>query len=80
VTDELDHQVRMALRRRRRSPLFSIAIIVFAVCATAVAYLWISYGNGFKQQCSPRRKSRTLPPSALSSLSVAQILMLLNGR
>jgi len=45
VTDELDHQVRKALRRRRRSRLFPIAVIVFAVCATACAYLWVNYGT-----------------------------------
>ncbi len=44
MTDELDHQVRMALRRRRRSRFFPIAVIVFAVCTTACAYLWVNYG------------------------------------
>lgn len=44
MTDELDHQIRMALRRRRQSSLFPIAIIVFAICATACAYLWVNYG------------------------------------
>jgi cytoskeletal protein RodZ len=45
VTDELDDQVRKALRSRRRSRLFPIAVIVFAVCATACAYLWVNYGT-----------------------------------
>jgi hypothetical protein len=45
VTDELDHQVRTALRRRRRSRIFPIAVIVFAICASASAYLWINHGN-----------------------------------
>jgi hypothetical protein len=44
VTDALDHQVRKALRRRRRSRLFPIAVIVFTVCATACAYLWVNHG------------------------------------
>jgi hypothetical protein len=44
VTNELDHQVRMALRRQRRSRLFPIAVIVFAACATACAYLWVNHG------------------------------------
>jgi hypothetical protein len=45
MTDELDRQVRTALRRRRRSRMFPIAIIVFAICAGASAYLWINHGN-----------------------------------
>jgi hypothetical protein len=44
VTDELDHQVRTALRRRRRSRFFPIAAIVLAICGTACAYLWVNYG------------------------------------
>ena len=44
MTDGLDHQIRMALRRRRRSRPLPIAIIVFAICATACAYLWVKYG------------------------------------
>jgi hypothetical protein len=45
MTDELDRQVRTALRRRRRSRMFPIALIVFAICAGASAYLWINHGN-----------------------------------
>jgi hypothetical protein len=44
MTDALDHQVRKTLRRRRRSRLFPIAVIVFAACATACAYLWVNHG------------------------------------
>jgi cell division protein FtsB len=43
MTDELDRQVRTALRRRRRSRIIPVATIVFAVCAGASAYLWINY-------------------------------------
>ena len=35
MTDALDHQVRKTLRRRRRSRLFPIAVIVFAVDGSA---------------------------------------------
>jgi hypothetical protein len=45
MTDELDRQVRTALRRRRRSRMFPIALIVFAICAGTTAYLWINHGN-----------------------------------
>jgi cytoskeletal protein RodZ len=46
VTDELDQQVRKALQRpRRRSRVVPIALIVFAICASACAYLWVDYGD-----------------------------------
>jgi hypothetical protein len=45
VTDELDHQVRLALQRRRRSPIVPIAVFVFAIIASACAYLWVNYGD-----------------------------------
>jgi hypothetical protein len=45
VTDELDQQVRNALQRRRRSRVTPIALIVFAVGASACAYLWVNYGD-----------------------------------
>jgi hypothetical protein len=45
MTDELDRQVRTALRRRRRSRMFPITLIVFAICAAASAYLWVNHGN-----------------------------------
>jgi hypothetical protein len=43
VTDELDHQVRLVLRRRKRSRLVPITLIVFAIGASAAAYLWLNY-------------------------------------
>jgi hypothetical protein len=46
VTDELDQQVRQALQRQRRGPRTTpIALIVFAVGASACAYLWVNYGD-----------------------------------
>jgi hypothetical protein len=45
VTDELDHQVRVALQRRRRSRIVPIALIVFAISAVGCAYLWVTYGD-----------------------------------
>jgi hypothetical protein len=44
VTDELDHQIRLALRRRRRSPIVPIALVVFAI-SVACACLWANYGD-----------------------------------
>jgi hypothetical protein len=45
VIDELDQQVRTAFRRRQRSRISPIAIIVFAICAGASAYPWINHGD-----------------------------------
>ncbi len=45
MTDELDQQVRKALQRRRRSRVAPIALIVFAIGASACAYLWVNYGD-----------------------------------
>jgi hypothetical protein len=48
VTEELDHQVREALRHRRRSPIVPIVLIVFAIGAGVCAYLWVTYGDDFR--------------------------------
>src|ERR1700722_18161274 len=45
VTDELDQQVRDALRRRRRSRIVPIALILCAVGGSACAYLWVNFGD-----------------------------------
>ena len=45
MTDDLDHQVRLALRRQGRSPLVPIVFIWFAIGGTACAYLWLNYGD-----------------------------------
>jgi hypothetical protein len=45
VTEALDQQVREALQRRRRSRIVPIALIVFAVGASACAYLWVNHGD-----------------------------------
>lgn len=45
MTDELDHQVRLALQRRKRSRLVPITLIVLAIGASAAAYLWLNYGD-----------------------------------
>jgi hypothetical protein len=45
VTEELDHQVRLALRHRRRSRIVPVALILFAISASACAYLWVTYGD-----------------------------------
>lgn len=45
MTDELDQQVREALKRRRRSRVTPIALIMLAVVASACAFLWRNYGD-----------------------------------
>ena len=45
MTEALDLQVREALQRRQRSRIVPIALIVFAVGASACAYLWVNYGD-----------------------------------
>ena len=45
MTEELDQRVRDALQRRRRSRIVPITLIVFAVGASACAYLWVNYGD-----------------------------------
>lgn len=46
MTDDIEHQLRQALRKRRRSSsrvAVAIAVAVFAVIAGASAYLWFDY-------------------------------------
>jgi hypothetical protein len=45
VTDDFDHQVRQALRRRRRAPRVLLSVSVLAVIAAAAAYLWLNYAG-----------------------------------
>jgi hypothetical protein len=45
MTEELDQQVREALRGRRRSRTVPILLIFCAVSGTACAYLWINFGD-----------------------------------
>jgi hypothetical protein len=51
VTDDLDHQVRAALQRRRTFPRVLISVGGFAVIAAGAAYLWLDY-DGLVQQGS----------------------------
>jgi hypothetical protein len=44
VTEELDHQARPVLHRRR-SRIVPVALIVFALSASACIYLWVTYGD-----------------------------------
>jgi hypothetical protein len=60
VTDELDQQVRQALQRQPRRPRATpIAVVVFAVGASACAYLWVNYGD--------RVRAVLAQPTAISS-------------
>jgi hypothetical protein len=45
VTEEIDQQVREALRRRQRSRTVPILLIMCAVGGTAGAYLWVNFGD-----------------------------------
>jgi uncharacterized coiled-coil protein SlyX len=53
VTDELDHQIRQALQRRRRSPIFPVAVVVFAIAASGLAYAWVNYGDQVRAAMVP---------------------------
>jgi hypothetical protein len=63
VTDELDQQVRDALRRRRRSRIVPIALILCAVGGSACAYLWVNFGD------QVRTAVFGIPPSAGSTVA-----------
>ena len=45
MTEELDQQVREALRRRQRSRTVPIFLIMCAVGGSACAYLWVNFGD-----------------------------------
>ena len=72
MTNELDHQVRMALRRRRRSPLLPIAIIVFGLCATAGAYLWVNHGAQIRTAVFFAKPQTSDPTAASGEPSVSR--------
>jgi uncharacterized coiled-coil protein SlyX len=43
MTDDLDRQVRQALRRRKRFPVVPISVVLLALIAAAGAYFWFNY-------------------------------------
>jgi hypothetical protein len=45
VTDDLDHQVRQALQRRRRSPKILLYVCIFAAVAGTFGYLWLNFDS-----------------------------------
>jgi hypothetical protein len=45
MTEDLDRQVRQALRRRKRFPVVLIPLVLLAVIGAAGAYLWLNYGG-----------------------------------
>jgi phage shock protein A len=58
VTDDLDHQVRQALQRRRRSPSVLLYVCIVAAIAGASGYLWLNYDSLAKLAFAER------PPAA----------------
>ena len=65
VTDELDQQVREALKRRRRSRVTPIVLIVLAVIASACAFLWRNYGD------QVRTAMFAMPPATGSTVAAS---------
>jgi hypothetical protein len=45
MTDELEHHVRQALQRRRKSPGVFLYVCIFAAVAGASGYLWLNYDS-----------------------------------
>lgn len=45
MTDDLDHQVRKALQRRRRSPKVLLYVCIFAAVVGTSGYLWLNYDS-----------------------------------
>jgi hypothetical protein len=62
----------MALRRQRRSRLFPIAVIVFAVCATACAYLWVNHSAQIRTAVFFAKPQTSDPTAASGEPSVSR--------
>jgi hypothetical protein len=45
VTDDLDHQVRQALQRRRKSPRVLLYVCILAAVVGTSGYLWLNYDS-----------------------------------
>lgn len=45
MTDDLDHQVRHALQRRRRSPRVLLYVCILAAVAGTSGYVWLNYDS-----------------------------------
>jgi hypothetical protein len=71
MTDELDHQVRTAMRRQRRSRIFPIAFIMFVICACACGYLWVNHGNELRTALFATPQA-TAPTAASSEQPVSR--------
>ena len=73
MTEELDHQVRLALRRRRRSRVVPVALILFAIGGSACAYLWVNHGDQVRTAmfAQPPATSSTIAASGGQSVSRA---------
>jgi hypothetical protein len=70
VTEELDRQVRLAMQRRRRSPVVPI-VVVFAVIASGAAYLWLNYGDQIRSGVSAAPSGGPVIASGAESVSRA---------
>jgi hypothetical protein len=66
VTEELDQQVREALRRRKRSRTVPIFLIMCAVGGSACAYLWVNFGD------QARTAVFGIPPATGSTVAAEQ--------
>jgi hypothetical protein len=73
VTEELDRQVRLALRHRRRSRIVPIFLVVFAIGASACAYLWVTYADQLRAEVSdtPLATGSTIATNGKQPLSRA---------
>jgi len=75
VIEELDQQVRQALQRPRRSRIVPIALIIFAIGASACAYLWVNYGDQLRTPAftSPAAIDSQVATSAERTVSHADL-------